>query len=179
MHAVVPRKASVGLHRGQKQEIDCRGVQRCGELGQGPSDAVDDGGQGVAAERDPHAGSLRATLAAATTGRVGRRRIVGRRPNMQFSALSRMLALLLLAGPLAAQQASPYVPLQHWAMPYVEHLIAAGVVRDPTPLTRPLRRDDLARALEVVDTVAAGPHAARLVARLLVEFRPPAATGDR
>lgn len=102
-----------------------------------------------------------------------------RRPNMQIGALSRVLALLLLAGPLAAQQASPYVPLQHWAMPYVEHLIAAGVVRDPTPLTRPLRRDDLARALEVVDTVAAGPHAARLVARLLVEFRPPAATGDR
>src|SRR5437867_9743226 len=34
---------------------------------------------------------------------------------------------------LAAQEASPYVPLQHWAMPYVEHLIATGVVADPTP----------------------------------------------
>src|SRR3989449_11400421 len=53
---------------------------------------------------------------------------------------------------LAAQEASPYVPLQHWAMPYVEHLIAAGVIADPTPLTRPFRRGDLARALWAADT---------------------------
>src|SRR2546430_14885689 len=48
---------------------------------------------------------------------------------------------------LAAQDASPYVPLQHWAMPSVEHLIATGVIVDPTPLTRPLKRGDLVRAL--------------------------------
>src|SRR2546425_1028701 len=53
---------------------------------------------------------------------------------------------------LAAQEASPYVPLGHWVMPYVEHLIAAGVIRDPTPLTRPFRQGDLVRALEAVDT---------------------------
>src|SRR5437667_6595149 len=53
---------------------------------------------------------------------------------------------------LAAQEASPYVPLQHWAMPYVEHLITTGVVADPTPLTRPLKRSDLARALQAADT---------------------------
>ncbi|HYR30688.1 MAG TPA: hypothetical protein VEO93_02120 [Gemmatimonadales bacterium] len=55
---------------------------------------------------------------------------------------------------LAAQEASPYVPLGHWVMPYVEHLIAAGVIRDPTPLTRPFRQSDLLRALEAADTLA-------------------------
>src|SRR2546430_17135861 len=32
---------------------------------------------------------------------------------------------------LAAQQASAYVPLDHWTMPYIEHLIAARVMADP------------------------------------------------
>jgi hypothetical protein len=54
---------------------------------------------------------------------------------------------------LAAQEASPYVPLGHWVMPYVEHLIAAGVIRDPTPLTRPFRQSDLVRVLQAVDTL--------------------------
>jgi hypothetical protein len=54
---------------------------------------------------------------------------------------------------LAAQDGSPYLPLEHWAMPYVEHLIAAGVIEDPSPLTRPLRRADLLRAIEAADTI--------------------------
>jgi hypothetical protein len=54
---------------------------------------------------------------------------------------------------LAAQGASPYVPLGDWTMPYVEHLIAAGVIEDPAPLTRPLRRADLLRALAAADTL--------------------------
>jgi hypothetical protein len=58
---------------------------------------------------------------------------------------------------LAAQDASPYVPLGHWAMPYVEHLIAAGVIEDPSPLTRPLRRADLLRALAAADTLGLSP----------------------
>ena len=53
---------------------------------------------------------------------------------------------------LVAQGASPYVPLHHWAMPYVEHLIARGVLADPAPLTRPLHADDLVGALEAADT---------------------------
>src|SRR5438046_9440856 len=67
-----------------------------------------------------------------------------------------MRALLILtfcAGPLAGQQASAYVPLDHWTMPYVEHLIASGVLADPTPLTPPLREADLVRALPGVDTL--------------------------
>src|SRR2546425_12741854 len=63
-----------------------------------------------------------------------------------------LVGLWLVPAPLAAQDASPYVPLQHWVMPYVEHLIATGVIADPTPLTRPLKRSDLARALRAADT---------------------------
>src|SRR6266700_2506868 len=58
---------------------------------------------------------------------------------------------------LAGQQASPYVPLDDWTMPYVEHLIATGVIPDPAPLTRPLRRADVLRALESVDTLHLSP----------------------
>src|SRR2546430_6195045 len=64
-----------------------------------------------------------------------------------------LLLLVLWAGPLAAQQASAYLPLDHWTMPYIEHLIAARVMADPTPLTRPLREADVARALRDVDTL--------------------------
>ncbi len=68
---------------------------------------------------------------------------------------------------LSAQTASPYVPLDHWTMPYVEHLIAAGVLGDPTPLTRPLRRADLVRALHDVDTLSTGRAVGKTVRRLL------------
>ncbi len=57
------------------------------------------------------------------------------------------LFLLLLASPVAAQDASPYLPLSHWAMPYVEHLITRGRLTDPTPLTRPFRESDLLPAI--------------------------------
>ena len=82
-----------------------------------------------------------------------------------------VVAIPFLSGTvLAAQSASPYVPLQHWAMPYVEHLIATGVLHDPTPLTRPLRQADLVRALEDVDTLTVGSAGRALVRRLLQEF---------
>jgi hypothetical protein len=61
------------------------------------------------------------------------------------------------AAGLAAQDASPYVPLEHWVMPYAEHLIAAGVIEDPSPLTRPLRRADLLRAVAAADTLSLNP----------------------
>lgn len=77
---------------------------------------------------------------------------------------------VLLAPGLAAQEASPYVPLQHWTMPYVEHLIARGVIADPTPLTRPLRRADLVRVLRAVDTLTVSDKVAKTVRRLLAAF---------
>src|SRR6266545_825929 len=75
--------------------------------------------------------------------------------------------------PLAAQDASPaspYVPLAHWAMPYVEHLIATRVIADPAPLTRPLRGAELVRALRLVDTTAAPRSVQAIVRHLLREF---------
>ena len=81
-----------------------------------------------------------------------------------------MRALLIVwfcAVPLAAQQASAYLPRDHWATPYVEHLIAAGVIADPAPLTRPLREADVVRALRDVDTLATSPTVTRTVRRLL------------
>jgi hypothetical protein len=83
-----------------------------------------------------------------------------------------LVATSLSAAPLAAQTASPYVPLGHWAMPYVEYLISGGVIADPTPLTRPLKQADLVRALEAADTLRLGDAARATVRRLLREFRP-------
>src|SRR6266487_6576197 len=82
-----------------------------------------------------------------------------------------VVAIPFLSGTvLAAQDASPYVPLQHWAMPYVEHLIATGVVADPTPLTRPLKRSDLVHALQAADSTRLGPPARATLRRLLAEL---------
>jgi hypothetical protein len=61
-------------------------------------------------------------------------------------------ALLLLPASLAAQEASSYVPISWWGMPYVEHLIAAGRMIDPSPLSRPFRTDELVRALDAIDS---------------------------
>ena len=78
--------------------------------------------------------------------------------------------ILLRAAPLGAQSASPYVPIDHWAMPFVEHLITAGVIVDPTPLTRPLRQRDLADALGAADTSKLSPSLRATVRRLLHEW---------
>src|SRR5438309_2193417 len=61
------------------------------------------------------------------------------------------------------------------ATPYLEHLIAAGVIDDPSPLTRPLRRSDVLRALETVDTVRLGRATLATVRRLKAAL----ATGQR
>src|SRR2546422_3530540 len=82
-----------------------------------------------------------------------------------------LFATSFRAAPLAAQTASPYVPLHHWAMPYVEYLISGGVIADPTPLTRPLKQADLVRALEAADTIRLGAAAKATVRQLLRESR--------
>src|SRR5712692_2696745 len=63
-----------------------------------------------------------------------------------------LLTLLLLPTGAAAQEASPYLPLSHWSMPFLEHLITEGRLVDPTPLTRPFRTDQVLRALDAVDS---------------------------
>ena len=105
---------------------------------------------------------------------------IGRRMRALTLVLSVTVVRVIFARTLAAQQptsasaASPYVPVEHWTMPYVEHLIALGTIRDPTPLTRPLRRADLVAALRAADTVRASVAIRRTVRRLLAEFRDPA-----
>jgi hypothetical protein len=93
-------------------------------------------------------------------------------------ALLRVLvaAVALLAGSaaqLAAQnESNAYLPVASWTTPYVEHLIRAGVLRGLDPLTRPLRRADVARAVAAVDTTQVGASVRgtlRLLARELEE----------
>jgi hypothetical protein len=79
------------------------------------------------------------------------------------------------AAPLAAQNQSPrYLPMSSWTTPYLEHLWRAGVLRGLDPLTRPLRHDELSRALEQADTVDAPEGVRSLVRMLARELAPPA-----
>src|SRR5207302_10388930 len=93
------------------------------------------------------------------------------RPSLRLALVGTTCLLLIPAltggAMLAGQQASPYVPLDDWTMPYVEHLIATGVIPDPAPLTRPLRRADVLRALESVDT----RHLSRATTATLLRLR--------
>src|SRR5258706_12209656 len=84
-----------------------------------------------------------------------------------------VLFLLLLPTLAAAQDASPYVPLNHWPMPYVEHLIARGRLMDPTPLTRPFRAADLLRALEAVERARVTPAEWDVVRQIQNDLRRP------
>jgi hypothetical protein len=84
--------------------------------------------------------------------------------------------------PLEAQEASPYLPLSHWSTPYIEHLIAAGRIADPSPLARPFKAQDVVRALEAVDSnvvTAAEWSVVKLIrSDLLREMRGPSARLD-
>ncbi len=66
-------------------------------------------------------------------------------------------ALVSKAPPSGAESAhgiesTLYLPVDSWVSPYVEHLIRAGVLQGLDPLTRPLKRADVARAVAAVDT---------------------------
>ncbi len=91
---------------------------------------------------------------------------------MRAAAALLLVATSVSAARLHAQTASPYVPLHHWAMPYVEYLISAGVIADPTPLTRPLKQADVVLALEAADTLRLSRALKAAVRRLLAELRP-------
>ena len=56
------------------------------------------------------------------------------------------------AEPTRVIESSLYLPVESWTTPFVEHLIRAGVLQGLDPLTRPLRRADVARAVAAVDT---------------------------
>ena len=67
-----------------------------------------------------------------------------------------LVVLMLLAVPITAgaQQLPPHanLPLDHWTMPYLEHLVARQVVVDPTPLVRPWTVGAIGRAVAAADT---------------------------
>src|SRR5438445_12426190 len=92
---------------------------------------------------------------------------------MRFLPLLLSATLLFGSAPLGAQQASPYVPIDSWVMPYVEHLIRAGVIADPDPLTRPLRRAAIAEELAGADTARVGAATRATIRQLLAEPRSP------
>lgn len=66
--------------------------------------------------------------------------------------------------------ANANVPLDHWSMPYIEHLIRRQVIPDPLPLVRPFTVDDLQGSLAEVDSVVATTGDLEVVDRLLGEF---------
>src|SRR6266536_4636624 len=91
------------------------------------------------------------------------------RARLLLASLLSSVAFFSVAS-LYGQDASPYVPLAHWAMPYVEHLIARGRIADPSPLTRPLREADLLRALEAADSATLTGAEWSVVRRLRTEL---------
>jgi hypothetical protein len=82
-----------------------------------------------------------------------------------------LLGVLASWRPASAQDATPYVPLDHWSMPYVEHLIARGRMVDPTPLTRPFREADLLRTLEAADSSRLSAAEWDVVRKAVAELR--------
>src|SRR5688500_18888560 len=82
-------------------------------------------------------------------------------------ALATMMTL-----PATAQRASLFVALDDRLMPYVEHLIRAGVIADPDPLTRPLRRGAIEAALRAADTTRASATVRATIRALLSHMTP-------
>src|SRR3989441_907916 len=78
---------------------------------------------------------------------------------------------------LGAQQPSPYVPLGHWATPYLEHLIARRAIVDPSPLSRPFVQADVVRALTAADTTRLSGAERRVVRAILAALGQPPADG--
>lgn len=91
---------------------------------------------------------------------------------LRLAVLAATLLPTLTGGAkLFAQNASPYLPIGHWATPYVEYLIARGVIPDPSPLNRPFVQADVVRALASADTTRLGGAARRMVRTILAELR--------
>jgi len=86
---------------------------------------------------------------------------------MRRAAGCALSASVCLAAALAAQEpASTFLPIGDWRARFAEHLITAGVVEDPAPFERPLRRAALLRAIPSADTTLA-----RQVSALLGRLR--------
>src|SRR6185436_3524797 len=80
--------------------------------------------------------------------------------------------LLALPAPLAAQQSTRYLALDDPLMPAVEHLIRAGVIQDPDPLTRPFREASVLEAARKADTANAPENLRAMVRQIERELSP-------
>ena len=74
-----------------------------------------------------------------------------------------------LAPARAMAQASAYISLDDPRLPLLEHMIARGDIRDPSPMVRPFRRADAIRVLAAADSSAAISPTA-LIRRLRAEL---------
>jgi hypothetical protein len=87
-----------------------------------------------------------------------------------------LLAVIFFAGALgpvhASAQASAYIALDDPRLPLLEHLIARGDIDDPSPMIRPFRRLDAAKALAAADTAPAS-RIGSLIRRLHLELERP------
>ncbi len=66
---------------------------------------------------------------------------------------------------------SPYLYLRHWAYPYVDLLLERGVIEGLSPVVRPYRRIDVAKAVLQADERRASRAERAWLERLRREFR--------
>jgi hypothetical protein len=101
--------------------------------------------------------------------------------SLAFAAMHAPTCGLLVATALASvfapararAQASQYIPLDDARLPLLEHLIARGIVEDPSPMVRPFRRADALQVLANADTSADASSLER-IRRLRDHFTEPA-----
>jgi len=100
--------------------------------------------------------------------------------NRLGSVAATLLAALLLLAPstLRAQEASPYLALDHWAYPVLELWIARGDVTDLSPFTRPYRVIDVLRAAEGLEQADLSDSEAGIRERLIAELTRPTTDTD-
>ncbi len=82
---------------------------------------------------------------------------MGGKCNTRWLGLLIPLALSLIGSPVTAGGQSnstepaffesPYLYLRHWAYPYVDLLLERGVIEGLSPVVRPYRRIDVAKAV--------------------------------
>ncbi len=94
---------------------------------------------------------------------------------------SALIAIILLLAPtsLRAQDASPYLALDHWAYPVLELWIARGDVTELSPFTRPYRVADVLRAAERLQQDDLPASEAGLRDRLVAELSDLAGSATR
>jgi len=68
--------------------------------------------------------------------------------------------------------ASPYLPLDRWEYPILDYWVSAGLIRSLSPIVKPWRRMDIARALAELDESKLGGAEKGWFARLRESFAP-------